>query len=151
MTTIRWTRNGADAAKVLRLLWLCDGDFTPPLSARVDIGDYAGRIVQLAQRIEAWDNDVLVGLVAIYCNAANREEAFVTNVSVAPDHRRRGIARRLVDDAVMCAREMGFARVALEVDTSATDALKLYEQTGFKRTGGDGKTSRLTTDLNSTD
>jgi ribosomal protein S18 acetylase RimI-like enzyme len=150
VTTIRWAHNSADVADVLRLLRHCDRDYTPPLSARVDIAGYAGRIVRFAHRIEAWDRDVLVGLVAIYCNAADREEAFITNVSVAPDHRRRGIAHRLVEGAITYAREMDFARVALEVDVSATEALKLYATTGFKQTGGDGKTLRLTTDLNGT-
>jgi ribosomal protein S18 acetylase RimI-like enzyme len=150
VTTINWIRNRGDVANVVRLLRICDGDFTPRLSERVDIEDYAGQIVQLAQRIEAWDNDVLVGLVAIYCNAPAGDEAFITNVSVAPDHRGRGIARCLVEDAIRCALEIGFTRVALEVDASATEALKLYARTGFKITGGDGQTLRLTTDLSGT-
>lgn len=91
-----------------------------------------------------------VGLVAIYCNTPDGEEAFVTSVSIAPDHRRRSIARFLVEDAIRCAREIGFARIALEVDASATEALKLYARTGFERTGGDEKALRLTTDLSGT-
>lgn len=63
------------------------------------------------------------------------EEMHILNLAVHPQHRRRGLARRLLSEGMNQARDLG-ARVAwLEVRPSNTPALALYRSFGFQEVG----------------
>jgi len=47
-------------------------------------------------------------------------------------HRGRGLGRRLLEDALSHAREMGLRRVTLETASVLKEAIRLYERYGFK-------------------
>lgn len=61
------------------------------------------------------------------------DEIHLLNVAVAPDARRAGIGRALVEDLVEYARSKDARIVLLEVRASNDAAIRLYEQLGFKR------------------
>jgi ribosomal-protein-alanine N-acetyltransferase len=63
------------------------------------------------------------------------DTGYVQRLAVSPEHRRRGLARVLVDDALAWMSRRG-ARSAL-VNTGVTNdaALTLYAATGFVRLG----------------
>jgi len=63
------------------------------------------------------------------------EEMHILNLAVHPQHRRRGIARRLLTTAMTQARKSGAQVAWLEVRPSNHPALKLYEFFGFKEVG----------------
>ncbi|MDY0974750.1 GNAT family N-acetyltransferase [Massilia sp. CFBP9012] len=128
----------ASAEQVAQLLRACDAGFVPPLSARVDIDAYAAKLAAQATLVEAWDGDVLAGLVAIYCNNHDTGIAYVSNVSVAPAHTRRGIAGRLLREALARARAAGMRGAALAVHGANAAALALYRQHGFTPAGESG-------------
>jgi RimJ/RimL family protein N-acetyltransferase len=54
---------------------------------------------------------------------------------VAAGHRRRGIGRSLLEQAVAWARENGIEKLELHVFPHNQPAIKLYEQFGFEREG----------------
>jgi putative acetyltransferase len=54
---------------------------------------------------------------------------------VAASHRRRGIGRRLLDRAVMWARQSGVRKLELHVFPWNEPAIRLYETFGFVREG----------------
>jgi putative acetyltransferase len=54
---------------------------------------------------------------------------------VAASHRRRGIGRTLLDQAVEWAREVGVEKLELHVFPHNEPAIRLYEQFGFEREG----------------
>ncbi len=56
-------------------------------------------------------------------------------VMVAAGHRRRGIGRALLDEAVRWARASGVKKLELHVFPHNTPAIALYEQFGFVREG----------------
>ncbi len=62
-------------------------------------------------------------------------DAEILTLAVAPDSRRRGIARRLLADLVERAREAGARGIGLEVAADNPAARQLYESCGFARTG----------------
>jgi len=63
------------------------------------------------------------------------DEMHILNLAVAPDQRRRGIARRLLAEGLAQARELG-ARIAwLEVRPSNAAARALYAAFGFQEVG----------------
>jgi ribosomal-protein-alanine N-acetyltransferase len=63
------------------------------------------------------------------------DEVDIHNVAVHKDFRRRGLGRRLLQQAVQEARGRGASRITLEVRKSNLAAQKLYESLGFTVTG----------------
>ena len=149
MSPLEYRRDTATADDVHAHLTRCDADFTPPLSARLDLRDYAAKLAERAARFEAWDGGQLVGLVAAYLTPG-APEAFISNVSVVSELRGRGVAAALVADCVDRARGSGAATLTLEVATADRAAGRFYEKFGF--TGRDPEaadrpTTTLTLDL----
>lgn len=128
---IEYRENCASAAQVAEHLWACNASFTPQLSGRVAIADYAVKIVEKADRFEAWANGQLVGLLAVYFDYAGRRQAFITNVSVSSGWQGRGLASHLIEQCIDRARRLGVARIALERDRRNDRAAKLYGKHGF--------------------
>ncbi|MBQ9413904.1 MAG: ribosomal protein S18-alanine N-acetyltransferase [Clostridia bacterium] len=80
---------------------------------------------------ETPDGDVL-GYLGLFSVAG---EGMIGNLAVAPDHRRQGVASRLLDAADDVAAREGLSRLTLEVRPSNTAAVALYEHHGFLRDG----------------
>lgn len=60
------------------------------------------------------------------------DEVHVLNVAVAAEHRRRGVARALMDEAALRGRSRGARLVTLEVRRSNAPALALYRALGYR-------------------
>ena len=59
----------------------------------------------------------------------------VMNVAVAPDYRRHGIAKRLLNELFALTEQDGRRGYTLEVRVSNAEAIRLYEQLGFEARG----------------
>ncbi len=68
-------------------------------------------------------------LLGYGCYLRVLDECHILNVAVDPEHRRRGIGRRLVES--MAAVSDGIRDVYLEVRPSNLNAIRLYEGMGF--------------------
>ncbi len=62
------------------------------------------------------------------------DESHVTTVAVALEHRRKGIARRLMNDLLIRSKDDGMICSTLEVRAGNEAAIKLYEEMGFRET-----------------
>ena len=62
-------------------------------------------------------------------------EAELLLIGVHPDHRRRGIAKGLLDTGLGLLKAADVHRVYLEVDETNDAARRLYETCGFRQTG----------------
>lgn len=67
----------------------------------------------------------------IFIMRAHDDSGHITTLGVAPEHRRRGLAKRLLDHAEDSLRKKGFSSVALEVRVSNTAAQELYLQSDY--------------------
>ena len=143
MTGLRFACDESDAADIESHFKLCDGDYYQPLSTRVCVHDYAAKLARRAVRFEAWDKKCLAGLVAMYCNAPHGGTAFITNVSVLPVFRGRGVALYLLDQAARHVATLGLGRITLDVGCAATAAIALYKKAGFSVATDDGETVQL--------
>jgi len=84
---LRYSIDESSAAHVAQHLFKCADSFVPPLS--VDIVEYAKKIRKHASTLEAWVDEELAGLVAVYTNTP--PTAFITNVSVVRIYSGQGI------------------------------------------------------------
>ncbi|HJQ99934.1 MAG TPA: ribosomal protein S18-alanine N-acetyltransferase [Candidatus Polarisedimenticolaceae bacterium] len=75
---------------------------------------------------------VVAGYVSAYVVAG---ELQVNDIAVAPEMRRRGFGRQLLDDVMAIARERGAAFATLEVRPSNAAARALYAARGFVEVG----------------
>ena len=78
------------------------------------------------------DEDELAGymIVSRYVDAWH-----VMNIAVAPDRRRQGIARTLLEHLFTVTAGRGHRGYTLEVRVSNVEAIRLYESVGFKARG----------------
>lgn len=145
---ISYRRGTARRSDILAHLERCDADFSPPLHTYVELPEYSARLAERAETFEAWAGGRLAGLVAAYLNDPEGRAGFISNVSVLGEFAGRGLASRLVADALARARELGFETVALEVEADNAAALRVYEKHGFAPAGpGAGGRLRLSVRL----
>jgi ribosomal protein S18 acetylase RimI-like enzyme len=123
--------NHASEAEIVGHLTACDAAFVPPLSARIQIADYAKKLAAKATRFEAWSGDTLVGLVAAYCNDLEGRIAYITSVSICRDWTGKGIAAALMQQCIEHTAKSGMKRIALEVAANNSAAIRLYTKFGF--------------------
>lgn len=85
--------------------------------SRVTVAEESGRVV---------------GYAAVWFT---RGEAELGDLAVHPGHRRKGVGRALLEDALGAAAERGSARLFLQVRESNAGAMALYADAGFHRVG----------------
>ena len=128
---IEYLSNHASEAQIAQHLSQCDADFVPPLNTRIDINDYANKIVRKAVRFEAWSDSVLIGFVAVYCNDHQARIGYITSVSILKAWTKKGIAAHLMEQYVMHVKSSGMHEISLEVASDNAPAIRLYEKNGF--------------------
>ena len=94
-------------------------------------GSYRGWLVEEAGTVVAGGGLVLRPLLPRPGHADGGVEAYVLNVYTDPPHRRRGLARRLMDEILAWCDAEGVQRVSLH---ASDDGRGLYESLGFEST-----------------
>ena len=80
----------------------------------------------------AVEGEIVLGYVGMHHLV---DEGFITNVAVAPDARRRGVARALLADLAAYGTANRLYRITLEVRVGNTPARTLYEAQGYTLDG----------------
>lgn len=91
-----------------------------------------GAVVRLAEKIGA----EIVGFVIVHLERVAKErQGYVVTLDVAEEHRRYGIARRLMDQAEFRVATAGGRLMELHVFTGNENAIRFYEGMGYERIG----------------
>jgi [ribosomal protein S18]-alanine N-acetyltransferase len=85
-------------------------------------------VVQVAEKVCG----EIVGFVIAHIEASELR-AYVVTLDVAPDHRQRGLAMRLMREAEACAVAAGVRWMQLHVFTGNNAAVRFYERIGYER------------------
>jgi ribosomal protein S18 acetylase RimI-like enzyme len=75
----------------------------------------------------------IVGNVTVHLQRGSRQGWFISNLAVHPEHRRKGVARRLLMAGLESARSKGAPRISLEVRADNVPARRLYSALGFRQ------------------
>jgi GNAT superfamily N-acetyltransferase len=134
---IRAAEPGEERALLPLYEWL----FAPP-GSRPAAWDERRAAVALRQAMESHDSVVLVaegdgGELLAICTAYQDMHsvrfgyrAWIEDLAVHPDHRSRGIGRRILGAARDWARERGATHLELDSAEARTDAHRFYEREG---------------------
>lgn len=80
----------------------------------------------------AEEDGKIVGYIgSYYCHP----EGYITNVAVAPEMRRRGVGRALIEELVSRGEKLSLSFWTLEVRESNEGAIALYSSLGFEKVG----------------
>jgi GNAT superfamily N-acetyltransferase len=70
-------------------------------------------------------------LVGVVVGSYDQRKAWVNRLAVVPEHRRKGIARALVNAVEEGFRERGFRIIATLVEGSTPESLELFLKSGY--------------------
>lgn len=82
--------------------------------------------------LAAYDERGLCSYICVECAA---DCGYISKVATAPEHRRRGLAMRLLCGIEAVCKRRGITELSLEVRASNTAAQALYETAGFTLAG----------------
>jgi GNAT superfamily N-acetyltransferase len=103
----------------------------PQLSEMLASGDYLGWLVECEENIIAGGGVMMRRLLPRPGNLQGGEEAYILNVYTEPEHRRRGLARKIMETILTWCYERGVARVTLH---PSDEGEPLYCSLGFEKT-----------------
>lgn len=108
-----------------------DKDFVPNLSERVDLDEYAERMMSRAKfMVERDQNAVIKGIVAVYVDDENSPNGFITHVATNKRFRNQGVAKRLITKTMAYCQKVG--KTGVDLCTYNPVALALYQKMGFE-------------------
>jgi GNAT superfamily N-acetyltransferase len=103
----------------------------PQLSEMLAEGEYSGWLVERDEKVIAGGGVMIRRLLPRPGSLQGGEEAYILNIYTEPEHRRRGLARKLMETILEWCCERGFARVTLH---PSDEGEPLYLSLGFERT-----------------
>ena len=83
---------GVDVDKIYIFLAHINSEYNPPLDTKVELHQYAEKILNNAVLFVEMVGDDIVGMVVLYCNDDNTKKAYIPLVGVLPTYQHRGIA-----------------------------------------------------------
>jgi GNAT superfamily N-acetyltransferase len=101
------------------------------LAEQIPSGEYVGWLVECGGAVVAGAGVLLHQYYPTVTNVRGRPTAYILNVYTEPDHRRRGLARRLVATILDWCRAHDIPRVSLH---ASAEGRPVYEQLGFNST-----------------
>lgn len=88
--------------------------------------------IDLARTVTAFDGEMLTGALAF---GLRGDRAWFGLIGVHPDHRREGLARRMLAKAIDAAHAAGTRRIELEISQRNAPTLALTQHFGFVQEG----------------
>ena len=120
--------------KLTAFLQTVDKHFPVPLSAKVDLAEYAQKLIAKADlAVETSETGEIQALAAGYIRHVENNMAYLAIVATIPELRGQGRAKRVVQRFMDCCREQNRKGVHLYAVASNTNAVSLYEKLGFER------------------
>lgn len=115
-----------DVARVAQIEKIC---FITPWSYNSLLGELSNDV---AYYVVAVDGDEVCGYAGMWVMF---DEAHMTNIAVDPEHRKQGIARKMILHLMKTAMDKGAERMTLEVRENNHNAQRLYASLDFAYAG----------------
>lgn len=131
---IKLNNNEESLSKLINYMQETDTSYDIPLSKRVNITEYAKKILDKAVTLAVIENDKIIAMSNFYCNDIENKICYVTNVSITKKAQDKGYH---IDDfahaVMLIAQKAGMKRFCAE----ATDrrVAILHRRLGFVEIG----------------
>lgn len=122
--------NTSSAEQIFIHLKACDSLFVPKLSSYVTIETYAEKLFDKAERIEFFEENELLALLAFYVNL-NANSCFITNVSVDEKLKGKKIGDALLFQLDKYCLKNNIKQIQLEVRKENIKAINFYKKHNF--------------------
>ena len=119
---------------ILEVLRLVDEEFIPTLTETENLYVKVSRIFNDRKRgwIKAVAHGRVIGVVAVIYDYTRPKLGLIETLAVAPEYRRCGIGRRLVQFAMLVLLQNGMESSLITTWETNTAAIRLYLSFGFK-------------------
>lgn len=117
--------------QIIEFLKVIDHDFPISISNKTNIVEYARKLYQNGTICFEEDNGHIIAMVAGYTQNTVDNIAYISIVSVLPENRGKGKAKRLVREFISEALKRRLNAVHLYAVRNNTPAMKLYQSIGF--------------------
>jgi ribosomal protein S18 acetylase RimI-like enzyme len=119
---------------ILEILRQVDGEFIPTLTETENLYVKVSRIFNDKKRgwIKAVVHGKVVGVVAVIYDYTRPKLGLIETLAVAPEYRKCGIGRRLVQFAMLKLFQSGMESSLITTWETNTAAIHLYTSLGFK-------------------
>lgn len=107
-----------------------NNDFNPPLSEKIVFESYVNKICEHSILIMEKEDEVIKGLVVMYCNDEYSKRAYIPLCGVIQKYRGNKIAKSLMSRAINKAKQLNYR--ILGIHSNNPIAIRMYEQLGFK-------------------
>lgn len=125
-------KNSIKIDEFTEFLKTVDIDFPIPLSSKVDINEYANKLLKDSTISLYRNDDNILGIVCGYTKKLKDNIAYISIVAVNKENRGRGIATKLVLDFLEICRSEKIDAVHLYTHKTNVKAIKMYYKLGFK-------------------
>lgn len=119
----------SDEERLKTILIELDGAFTPKLSERVDINEYAKKLAQSADIFYLKKNGIDIGNCAVYLN--NKVYGFISSFAVKKKYTRMRMGESLWKAVHEFAMSKGIFDIILKVYEYNYNAIGFYSHIGF--------------------
>ncbi len=117
---------------LIKFIHSVDNDFEPALGKRVNINEYADKVLNNGYCYAAFDGQSIVGAIMFYCNDQIYKKAYITLIGVVTEYRRMDIGRNLMRMAVKKSTKNGMERIGVHTRESNDISIRLYKNMGFE-------------------
>jgi ribosomal-protein-alanine N-acetyltransferase len=131
---IRWLIRAMSEKDLSAVTEIERASFSSPWSERAFVEEFDNPLSHFWILVRA-DRAGSEGVVGYICVWVFHDEIHVMNLATHPSHRRKGVARRLLNHAMAHSSRQGALNVVLEVRTSNHAAQQLYRAFGFRVVG----------------
>lgn len=130
--SIKYGFNTLERKSIIQFLKKSDKEFPQSLSDRVNIEDYAEKLINNANIVYIENDEKnIIGSVIFYCNDNKKYKGFITYVYVDKNYRGMGIAKKLLKKAEIIMGNNGMMSSALNTHKDNNKAIMLYKSLGY--------------------
>lgn len=119
--------------ELCEFLYSVDKDFTPCLSAKVELDAWSEKVLNQASYVACYEEHRLAGLLVFYCNDFQTSRSYISLLGVGRQYRGKGYARKMLLQTIECVKEKNFSVIG--VHSNNPTAINLYRSVGFNIVG----------------
>jgi ribosomal protein S18 acetylase RimI-like enzyme len=118
--------------RVLKILMRADDSFSPPISIRTKLNDYASKLSSNAINLYVCSNGKDCGHAAFYVNDQANQIAFLSSIYLDDSIRGSGVGDQLMGLIIDSCKNRCMTEIRLAVNSKNCGAIKFYKKHGFQ-------------------